>query len=121
MFHLSFIRDRLAEHRHERHPPGSQTREAAVAVILRELQPRHPEILFIQRAEKEGDPDGGKMAMSSGKIAFVEPVWVDQGGGWRKFWGAFVVIDHNHIHALFACHGQRFMRHCAAIDSYDQA
>ena len=66
MFHLSFIRDRLAEHRHERHPPGSQTREAAVAVILRELQPRHPEILFIQRAEKEGDPWSGHMAFPGG-------------------------------------------------------
>ena len=65
MFCLDFIRRRLAEHQPERYETGAHTREAAVAVILR-AQPDDIEVLFIQRAEKRGDPWSGHMAFPGG-------------------------------------------------------
>jgi 8-oxo-dGTP pyrophosphatase MutT (NUDIX family) len=44
---------------------GPQTREAAVAIILRP-GPGAPEVLFIKRAEKPGDPWSGHMAFPGG-------------------------------------------------------
>ncbi|MFN7699333.1 MAG: NUDIX domain-containing protein [Deltaproteobacteria bacterium] len=40
---------------------------AAVAAILRERAPGAPEVLFIRRAEKPGDPWSGHMAFPGGK------------------------------------------------------
>lgn len=40
---------------------------AAVAAILRELRPGAPEVLFIRRADKPGDPWSGHMAFPGGK------------------------------------------------------
>jgi 8-oxo-dGTP pyrophosphatase MutT (NUDIX family) len=69
---LDVIRARLAEHRPERYPLGEHTREAAVAVILRE-QPDDVGILFIKRAEKRGDPWSGHMAFPGGHREPADP------------------------------------------------
>jgi 8-oxo-dGTP pyrophosphatase MutT (NUDIX family) len=44
-------------------------RHAAVALVLREDRTRGAEILFIERAEKEGDPWSGHMAFPGGRVA----------------------------------------------------
>jgi ADP-ribose pyrophosphatase YjhB (NUDIX family) len=43
-------------------------RHAAVALVLRESEARGAEILFIERAEKEGDPWSGHMAFPGGRV-----------------------------------------------------
>lgn len=62
---LEFIRRRLARYRPELVQPGDDTRQAAVAVILK---PRSDDvdILFIKRAETPGDPWSGHMAFPGG-------------------------------------------------------
>jgi 8-oxo-dGTP pyrophosphatase MutT (NUDIX family) len=67
---LDFIRRRLAEHQPETFTPRETTRQAAVAVILREATNRDAgtDILFIKRAEKEGDPWSGHMAFPGGHL-----------------------------------------------------
>jgi len=45
----------------------SGCRQAAVALILRE-SPRGPEVLFIERAQREGDPWSGHMAFPGGRL-----------------------------------------------------
>ena len=45
--------------------PATSTRQAAVAIVLRHHQ-GHPQVLFIQRAQKEGDPWSGHMAFPGG-------------------------------------------------------
>ena len=65
MIDLPSIRQRLAGHQGETVAPGRSTRQAAVAVILRE-QRGQTEILFIKRAEKAGDPWSGQMAFPGG-------------------------------------------------------
>ncbi len=77
LFDLHLIRQRLAEYRPSTNLPGPNTREAAVAIVLRD-RPTGPEMLFIQRAEKEGDPWSGHMAFPGGHR--------DQG-------------DHDYVHA----------------------
>ncbi len=62
---LSSIRTRIAEHRPQLFPAGENTREAAVAVILRP-DDADTRILFIKRAEKRGDPWSGHMAFPGG-------------------------------------------------------
>jgi ADP-ribose pyrophosphatase YjhB (NUDIX family) len=65
---VTFIKDRLAGHEPEIFEPGTNTRQAAVAVILRPAPDRDnaTDILFIKRAEKEGDPWSGHMAFPGG-------------------------------------------------------
>lgn len=63
---LKFIRSRLSEHSAEEFAPEPEMREAAVAVILREVSGPTVEILFIKRAEKPGDPWSGHMAFPGG-------------------------------------------------------
>ncbi len=65
MFTLPQIRAALARHEPTFVAPKASTRQAAVAIIMREAQ-RGPEILFIQRAVKEGDPWSGHMAFPGG-------------------------------------------------------
>ena len=65
MFELNLIRKRLVDHQPESFSPGSNTREAAVAVILRD-NGDDTEMLFIKRSEKEGDPWSGHMAFPGG-------------------------------------------------------
>ncbi|MFV2089277.1 MAG: CoA pyrophosphatase [Pseudomonadales bacterium] len=64
---MKFIRQRLADHRPETFETRENTREAAVAVILRESPGSQTlDILFIKRAEKSGDPWSGHMAFPGG-------------------------------------------------------
>jgi 8-oxo-dGTP pyrophosphatase MutT (NUDIX family) len=45
-----------------------QERAASVALVLRESERNGAEILFIERAEKEGDPWSGHMAFPGGRV-----------------------------------------------------
>jgi 8-oxo-dGTP pyrophosphatase MutT (NUDIX family) len=65
VFTLDHIRNRLAQHDPEFAQPRATTRQAAVAIILRDT-PTGPDMLFIQRATKEGDPWSGHMAFPGG-------------------------------------------------------
>ena len=65
MIDLSSIRRRLASHQGATVTPKPSTRQAAVAVILREAA-GETEILFIKRAEQAGDPWSGQMAFPGG-------------------------------------------------------
>ena len=47
---------------------GDPERHASVALVLREGAGRSSEILFIERAEKEGDPWSGHMAFPGGRV-----------------------------------------------------
>ena len=67
MVNLPNIRDRLMAHAPPALPPPAGERRAAVAVILRE-QHNGPEILFIRRAERNGDPWSGHMAFPGGHV-----------------------------------------------------
>lgn len=64
---LSFIRQRLAEARPQLFDADPKTRQAAVAVILRDTT-EDTDILFIKRAEKAGDPWSGHMAFPGGHL-----------------------------------------------------
>lgn len=70
---MKLIRQRLAAHDPERFEVKAHTRQAAVAVILRECPADSDrsangktDILFIKRAEKAGDPWSGHMAFPGG-------------------------------------------------------
>ncbi len=67
---MNLIRRRLNDHEPESFAPGNNTREAAVAVILRDVLLRgnghDTEMLFIKRSEKKGDPWSGHMAFPGG-------------------------------------------------------
>ncbi len=65
LFDLSNIRRRLQQYQGEIYPPNANTRQAAVAVILREADDGL-EILFIKRSETPGDPWSGHMAFPGG-------------------------------------------------------
>ncbi|MEM9624078.1 MAG: CoA pyrophosphatase [Pseudomonadota bacterium] len=65
MFTLDQIRIALAQHEPSFVQPSQSTRQAAVAIIMRE-RPAGPEMLFIERAVKEGDPWSGHMAFPGG-------------------------------------------------------
>ena len=67
MLDLPGIRRHLAAHQGRVFPAKRGARQAAVAVILRELDGR-TEILFIKRADKEGDPWSGQMAFPGGHL-----------------------------------------------------
>ncbi len=67
MYRLNAIRDRLAEHRPQFHPPSANTRQAAVAIVLR-AEDIDTRILFIKRAEKLDDPWSGHMAFPGGHL-----------------------------------------------------
>ena len=69
VYPIPFIRERLASHEPETFRVKENTRQAAVAVIVREAVGRTDagtEILFIKRAEKPGDPWSGHMAFPGG-------------------------------------------------------
>lgn len=65
MFDLAAIRERLAVYGSDTRIPDPKTRQAAVAVVLREGG-IGTEILFIKRAMKPGDPWSGQMAFPGG-------------------------------------------------------
>jgi 8-oxo-dGTP pyrophosphatase MutT (NUDIX family) len=66
VYPLQIIRERLASHEPETFSVRETTRQAAVAVILREAEAGETDILFIKRAEKPGDPWSGHMAFPGG-------------------------------------------------------
>lgn len=68
---LERIRRALASHRPAIVDPQGQGR-AAVALVLREREGR-PEVLFIERAEHEGDPWSGHMAFPGGRVDPGDP------------------------------------------------
>lgn len=72
MLNLQDIRNTLAGYRHQVVTPGARTRQAAVAIIVRETD-QGDEILFIKRAEKEGDPWSGHMAFPGGHLDPTDP------------------------------------------------
>jgi 8-oxo-dGTP pyrophosphatase MutT (NUDIX family) len=63
----NFIRRQLASHQPEVFKPQPSTRQAAVAIILRKND-SGSDILFIQRADKPGDPWSGHMAFPGGHL-----------------------------------------------------
>lgn len=65
MFTLDHIRNVLDQHSPQFVTPKASTRQAAVAIILRETM-TGPQMLFIKRAEKDGDPWSGHMAFPGG-------------------------------------------------------
>lgn len=67
MFDLPSIRQRLEQYQGEIYQPDANTRQAAVAVILREADDGL-EVLFIKRSEKLGDPWSGHMAFPGGHL-----------------------------------------------------
>jgi 8-oxo-dGTP pyrophosphatase MutT (NUDIX family) len=46
-----------------------ESARASVALVLREVSAHGPEILFIERAEKDGDPWSGHMAFPGGRVS----------------------------------------------------
>jgi 8-oxo-dGTP pyrophosphatase MutT (NUDIX family) len=71
---LDAIRRRLATYEPElSQPPERPRSEAAVAIVLHEPTPGEPEVLFIERAVREGDPWSGQMAFPGGRRDPVDP------------------------------------------------
>lgn len=64
---IEHIEHRLRDHEPAWYELRSSTRQAAVALILRERD-SHTEALFILRATKEGDPWSGHMAFPGGHL-----------------------------------------------------
>jgi 8-oxo-dGTP pyrophosphatase MutT (NUDIX family) len=52
---------------------GTEEERAAVAVIVRQPEEGAPEILFIERAVREGDPWSGQMAFPGGRRDAADP------------------------------------------------
>lgn len=82
MFTTSIIRDALASYQPRLVEPKADTRQAAVAIILREHPADHDasgafgkygDVLFIQRAERQGDPWSGQMAFPGGHRETTDP------------------------------------------------
>ena len=65
MLPIADIQARLSAYAPLRFSTGPETRQAAVAVVLRE-RGADTEVLFIKRAVKEGDPWSGDMAFPGG-------------------------------------------------------
>jgi ADP-ribose pyrophosphatase YjhB (NUDIX family) len=67
VFNLQQIRQTMASHAPEFVVAHASTRQAAVAIILRPTKTLC-DVLFIQRAEKPGDPWSGQMAFPGGHL-----------------------------------------------------
>ena len=73
------------------------------------------------RAQQEGDTDRRQMAVDGGIGMLVQTIGVHQRKGFGKLRRAFMMIDHDDVHAGRLGHRQRLERLCAAIDGDDQA
>ena len=75
MYTTTKIRKALEAYRPSLVTPGKNTRQAAVAVILREdnEQSGQSDLLFIQRANRDGDPWSGQMAFPGGHREAEDP------------------------------------------------
>jgi 8-oxo-dGTP pyrophosphatase MutT (NUDIX family) len=71
MASLAKIRRALAVHEAIKRPVEGR-RRAAVAMVLRQPGDR-PELLFIERAQREGDPWSGHMAFPGGRVGSGDP------------------------------------------------
>lgn len=71
---LAQIRARIAAHRPTLSSPPSDDRPllAAVALVFHQPPGGAPELLFIERARKEGDPWSGQMAFPGGRLDPVD-------------------------------------------------
>lgn len=68
MLDLRMIRDRVGAHRPRlQSAPAPGLVQASVALILHEPRGAEPELLFIERAERKGDPWSGHMALPGGR------------------------------------------------------
>jgi 8-oxo-dGTP pyrophosphatase MutT (NUDIX family) len=70
---LSSIRERLGLHEAVCADPADAEMVAAVALILHEPADGPPELLFIERAHREGDPWSGQMAFPGGRQETDDP------------------------------------------------
>lgn len=79
MFNLDLIKSRLSDHSPQEVTPKATTRQAAVAIIVRNLDGihGHEEMLFIKRADKDGDPWSGHMAFPGGHLDPVDSDLLD--------------------------------------------
>jgi 8-oxo-dGTP pyrophosphatase MutT (NUDIX family) len=66
------VRRLLADHRPQTQPPDGR-QHAAVALVLREDLDHGSEVLFIERARKDGDPWSGHMAFPGGREDPTDP------------------------------------------------
>ena len=76
MFDTSIVRAAMRAYTPTLVSPGEQTRQAAVAIILREPAGEGTgpsDVLFIQRAERQGDPWSGQMAFPGGHREPADP------------------------------------------------
>ena len=64
---LERIRRRLTDHRPSLSEADLGRSRAAVALVLYAPAPEPPELLFIERAQREGDPWSGQMAFPGGR------------------------------------------------------
>jgi 8-oxo-dGTP pyrophosphatase MutT (NUDIX family) len=67
----------LAERRGVEATPGPSARLAAVALVLRAGDAGDPELLFIRRAERAGDPWSGHVAFPGGRMEPVDATLED--------------------------------------------
>lgn len=65
MHSLNEIKLRIANHVPQKYAPNTTTRQAAVAIVVHE-DSGHCQVMFIKRAEVEGDPWSGHMAFPGG-------------------------------------------------------
>ena len=70
---LELIRKQVSQHDPTLAEPEAEVSEAAVAVILHEPAGSGPELLFIERAVREGDPWSGQMAFPGGRRDASDP------------------------------------------------
>lgn len=71
---LARIRKTLSEHEPAlAEPQREPITEAAVAILLHEPSGARPELLFIERATREGDPWSGQMAFPGGRRDPADP------------------------------------------------
>jgi 8-oxo-dGTP pyrophosphatase MutT (NUDIX family) len=70
---LELIRRRIGRHEPRLAAAGDQRFEAAVAIVVHEASDASPELLFIERAVREGDPWSGQMAFPGGQRDEADP------------------------------------------------
>ena len=129
---IAALRHHLEALRHEgaveplqlRHVGDGAERDDVEQVDEARLDPVGEDASPAQRAdqrgtEQEGNAHRGEMAVRRA-LALVEPIGIDERVRDRKRGGAFVVIDHDHVHARGLRHVERLERLRAAIDRDDQ-
>lgn len=70
---LELIRTRVAAHEPTIAESARDVSEAAVAIVLHQPPGARPEVLFIERSKREGDPWSGQMAFPGGRRDATDP------------------------------------------------